>query len=42
MDEVAAERMDQMRIKEEEKIIQQEEEKIYADLWYADIAVSCL
>ena len=40
MDEVAAERMEQMRIKEEQKLINEEEDKIYADMWYADIAVS--
>ena len=38
MDEVAAERMEQLRLKEEMAVARDNEEKMYADLWYADMA----
>ena len=36
-DEVAAERIDQLRIKAHQEQLQQEEDQMYAELWYADM-----
>ena len=36
-DQVAAERLEQLKIKEDMEAAKQEEEKLFADLWYADM-----
>ena len=39
-DEIAAERMDQLRVKDEMAEFEREQEQVYTDMWYADMAVS--
>lgn len=36
-DQISAERMEQLRIKEQQKMREIEDDKVYAKLWYADI-----
>ena len=36
-DEIAVERLEQMRLKDEEKLRSKEEDDMYAKMWYADM-----